>query len=137
MHLVSFASCTAAVEEDSADDSGISDDDSDTSSSDKPKRTEIVPQWDLLNGQKAIWLRSPKDVELEEYKSFYAALSQVQPPPPRFCYTAQSSLDAPVSSTCSPSTRRAQTAGINIACDNGNLPAPPPWLVQCPRATDV
>lgn len=69
--------------EDSADDSGISDDDADAPSTDKPKRTEIVPEWDLLNGQKAIWLRSPKDVELEEYKSFYAALSQVQPPPRR------------------------------------------------------
>lgn len=74
------ASPHAAVEEDSADDSGISDDDSDSSASEaKPKRTEIVPQWDLLNGQKAIWLRPAKDVEPEEYNSFYAALSKVWP----------------------------------------------------------
>lgn len=67
------------MEED--DDSGISDDDSTESSSsvDKPKRTEIVPEWDLLNGQKAIWLRAPKDVEQEEYNSFYGALSKVGP----------------------------------------------------------
>jgi heat shock protein 90kDa beta len=46
--------------------------------SQKPKRTETVLDWELLNGQKAIWLRNPKDIEPEEYNSFYAALSKVR-----------------------------------------------------------
>ena len=33
--------------------------------------------WELLNDNKAIWLRSASDVEDEEYEKFYQALSKV------------------------------------------------------------
>ena len=33
--------------------------------------------WDLLNDNKALWLRSPSDVSEEEYLNFYKALAKV------------------------------------------------------------
>lgn len=33
--------------------------------------------WDLLNENKALWLRSPSDVSDEEYLNFYKALAKV------------------------------------------------------------
>ena len=33
--------------------------------------------WDLLNENKALWLRSPSDVTEEEYLNFYKALAKV------------------------------------------------------------
>lgn len=37
-----------------------------------------VEHWELLNSQRAIWLRQPKDVEEEEYQKFFSALSKVR-----------------------------------------------------------
>ena len=45
----------------------------------KPKtKKEIQWGWELLNDNKAIWLRSAGDVEDEEYDKFYQALSKVR-----------------------------------------------------------
>jgi hypothetical protein len=47
---------------------------------DKPKTKsvkETVWDWDLLNDNKALWLRSPSDVTDEEYLNFYKALAKV------------------------------------------------------------
>ena len=38
--------------------------------------------WDLLNENKALWLRSPSDVTEEEYLNFYKALAKVCPATP-------------------------------------------------------
>lgn len=39
---------------------------------------ETVWDWDLLNDNKALWLRSPADVSEEEYLNFYKALAKVK-----------------------------------------------------------
>ena len=39
---------------------------------------ETVWDWDLLNDNKALWLRSPSDVSEEEYLNFYKALAKVK-----------------------------------------------------------
>lgn len=41
-------------------------------------KKETQWSWDLLNDNKAIWLRSAKDVDEEEYDKFYQTLSKVQ-----------------------------------------------------------
>lgn len=44
----------------------------------KPKtKKETQWGWELLNDNKAIWLRSANDVEDEEYDKFYQAISKV------------------------------------------------------------
>lgn len=35
----------------------------------------IVSEWELINKQKPIWLRSPDEVSREEYVAFYKSLS--------------------------------------------------------------
>lgn len=42
----------------------------------KKTRKEVRPEWELLNDNKAIWLRPPSDVEADEYQTFYKALSK-------------------------------------------------------------
>ena len=36
---------------------------------------EVVKEWDILNKQKAIWMRNPDDVTGEEYSAFYKSLA--------------------------------------------------------------
>lgn len=72
-----------------AGEDGVADDDddaaaSDDSGADEPV-TEVVQEWELLNGNKALWLRNPQDVEEEEYQQFYQALSKVRLRPVMRC----------------------------------------------------
>jgi molecular chaperone HtpG len=41
----------------------------------KKKIKEVSHEWDLVNKQKPIWMRSPDEVPREEYNAFYKALS--------------------------------------------------------------
>ena len=53
----------------------------DESEEDKPKTKtvkETVWDWELLNDNKALWLRSPGDVSEEEYVKFYQALAKAR-----------------------------------------------------------
>ena len=66
---------------------------------------ETVWDWDLLNDNKALWLRSPADVSEAEYTKFYQALAKARAlilPPPR----------QRASGTCAPRSRTPQ-------CDRG------------------
>ena len=73
------------ADEDEADDEeavkgkdDISDDDAEEApKTPKEKKFETVVDWELLNGNKALWLRDTKDVEPEEYENFFSALSKV------------------------------------------------------------
>lgn len=42
------------------------------------KVTQTEQDWEQLNTQNAIWLRSPSDVSAEEYEKFYQAISKVR-----------------------------------------------------------
>ena len=47
----------------------------------KPKTKtvkETVWDWELLNDNKALWLRNPSDVSAEEYEKFYQALAKAR-----------------------------------------------------------
>jgi molecular chaperone HtpG len=50
-----------------------------TDSDDKPKKTkkvtDVTKEWDHLNGQRPLWMRSSKDVTHEEYAAFYKSLT--------------------------------------------------------------
>ena len=41
---------------------------------------ETVWDWELLNDNKAIWLRSPSDVSEDEYNKFFKAVSKASMP---------------------------------------------------------
>jgi len=40
------------------------------------KVKEVTQEWEQINSNKAIWLRTPKDVEEEEYNTFYKTLTK-------------------------------------------------------------
>ncbi|EIE27138.1 heat shock protein Hsp90 [Coccomyxa subellipsoidea C-169] len=52
------------------------DEDSDDEAPKTKKVKETVWDWDLLNDNKALWLRSPSDVGDDEYANFYKALAK-------------------------------------------------------------
>ena len=61
------------------------DDEDDEEEEEKAKTKtvkETVWDWDLLNENKALWLRSPSDVSEDEYLNFYKALAKVCPAQP-------------------------------------------------------
>jgi len=73
----------AEDKEEAADADDVEDDDSDDDSTDETKtdetpKTKTVKkkEWDLLNDNKAIWLRKPQDVGKEDYHKFYKAISK-------------------------------------------------------------
>lgn len=46
----------------------------------KPKtKKETQWAWELLNDNKAIWLRNAKDVDEEDYDKFFQTVSKVTP----------------------------------------------------------
>eukprot|EP00899_Mesostigma_viride_P016157 jgi/Mesvir1/24542/Mv21880-RA.1 len=69
-------------DEDEGEGEGESDvdvDEEEGEGEDKPKTKTIKEtryEWELLNDNKAIWLRNPKEVEEEEYVKFYKAISK-------------------------------------------------------------
>lgn len=72
--LVSYRPCSDAVSDGDDDD-----DDEDEAEAEKPTtRKETRSDWELLNDNKAIWLRAAADVTEEEYQKFYKAISKVR-----------------------------------------------------------
>ncbi|MEW5297802.1 MAG: hypothetical protein WDW36_000986 [Sanguina aurantia] len=69
----------AAAGEDDSEEDGV-DDESEEEGADEEKapatRKEKRPDWELLNDNKAIWLRKPSEVTEEEYTKFYKAVSK-------------------------------------------------------------
>ena len=62
-------------EEEKKDDLEVKEEEKD----DKPKTktiTEKVWEWQLINDNKALWLRSKEDIEEQEYNNFYKALTK-------------------------------------------------------------
>ncbi|KAB2608664.1 heat shock protein 83-like [Pyrus ussuriensis x Pyrus communis] len=51
------------------------DEDKDKEGKSKKKVKEVRHEWELINKQKPIWLRKPKEVSKEEYGSFYKSLT--------------------------------------------------------------
>jgi len=58
----------------------IEDKEVESEDEDKPKRTKEVTtfDWEILNGNPAIWTRSKDDITDEEYQSFYGVLTKGQ-----------------------------------------------------------
>ncbi|KXZ42735.1 hypothetical protein GPECTOR_121g435 [Gonium pectorale] len=67
----------AAEEEEEDEEEGAEDAEEETKEEEpKATRKEKRKEWDLLNDNKAIWLRKPADVTDEEYQKFYKAVSK-------------------------------------------------------------
>ncbi|CAL8462785.1 g2318 [Coccomyxa elongata] len=66
-------------DDEESDDVEDADEEEDEEEEDAPKTKKVketVWDWDLLNDNKALWLRSPSDVSHEEYANFYKALAK-------------------------------------------------------------
>merc|ERR1711968_108453 len=69
----------AEDEEKKEDEVDVSDDEEDKKEEDKPKTKTVqkeVSEWEHVNEKQAIWTRNPKEIEEEEYNSFYKAISK-------------------------------------------------------------
>ena len=66
-------------DEDDEDDEGVEEDEEDEDDEDESvphKTTKTVWDWEVINANKPIWTRNSKDVEEEEYNSFYKAFTK-------------------------------------------------------------
>lgn len=65
-------------DEDDDEDFEVTDDDEDEDDEEIKKKTitETVWEWELINAQKAIWLRNKNEVEEEEYNELYKGMSK-------------------------------------------------------------
>merc|ERR1712139_84744 len=65
-------------DEEEKDDVEVKDDDEEKDSDEKEKKPtkKTVYEWEQVNTQKAIWLRSKEDVTEEEYNEFYKSISK-------------------------------------------------------------
>jgi len=62
------------TDEDKDDDEDEDEDKEDESP--KEKKKEVVYEWDLVNAQKAIWVRPKEEISDEDYNEFYKAISK-------------------------------------------------------------
>merc|ERR1712166_550785 len=63
-------------EDEDKDDVGTSDDEEKEEPEEKKPTKKTVFEWEQVNTQKAIWLRSKEDVTEEEYNEFYKSISK-------------------------------------------------------------
>lgn len=71
------ADATEEEEEDEVEDEEEGEESEEEEEEEKPKtRKEKVRDWEVLNDNKAIWLRKPSEVGDEEYQKFYKAVSK-------------------------------------------------------------
>lgn len=74
-----YTSKTVDVPSSDASEDSTEDEDEDVDEEEKPssdeKKTETVWDWELQNDNVAVWLRSPGEVEQDEYNRFYKTLS--------------------------------------------------------------
>ena len=69
----------AGDEEGDDGEEGEEDEEEDEEEAPKTKTvTKTVSEWELLNDNKAIWLKSPTEVEEEDYKDFYKAITKTE-----------------------------------------------------------
>ena len=67
--------------------------DSEEDEAETPKtEKQTVWDWELLNDNKAIWLRSPSDVSEEEYNKFFKAVSKASSPAGSFAFMSRFDL---------------------------------------------
>jgi len=97
------AEAAAAAAEEKKDDEKKDDDEVDVSDvdeeeekDDKPKTKKIkktTKEWELVNDTKAIWVRSPGDVEDEEYDNFFKSLTkEFESPLEKIHFTAEGEI---------------------------------------------
>jgi len=70
-------------DDDEDEDKDDDDEDEDEEKEDTPKQKtkEVVYEWDLVNSQKAIWVRPKDEISHEEYTDFYKTISKTSDEP--------------------------------------------------------